>query len=126
MAGPSVSLSDILTAGKNLVTAINTGVSTYLGLRGLQLFYGVTAATAVSVGAGRVSKISVTSGTGGGMAYDSKSASNLTNPLFAIPTVVGVYVIDMPFNNGLVIAPGASTSVSGAYSTGPSVGYVGG
>lgn len=124
----SVSLSDILTAAKNVVTAINGLVTTYLGLQGVQVANGITTTTLVTTKAGRLSKLSVmSSGTGSaGTAYDSNSTSNLTNPICAISSTAGVYVVDIPFVNGLVIVPGASDTITVVYTTGSPVGFTGG
>ena len=119
----AASLSDILTAAKNAVVAINNGVASYLNVRGVQNFTGVTTATVIYGGAGRLGALSVTSGTGGGMVYDAKVVTDTTRPLCVVPSSTGVYPIDLPFNNGLLVIPGTSTSVSGSYSTGAPVGF---
>ena len=121
----SASLTDLLTAAKNVVSAINGLANTYFGLQGIQVANGITTTTLVTTRAGRLSKLSVmSSGSGSaGTAYDSNSVSNLTNPICAISSTAGVYVIDIPFVNGLVIVPGASDTITVAYTTGGSVGY---
>ena len=55
----NVSLSDILTAIKNLVTATNTESQTEINLNGAQPFYNLTSATMVKNAAGRIVDISV-------------------------------------------------------------------
>lgn len=117
----AASLSDILTAAQNAVQAINNAARTYLGIKGSLVANGVAATTLVFRGAGRVGVLSVISGTGTGVVYDSALASNLVNPVCAIPEEPGVYVIDLPFNNGLVVAPG-SLLVTVSYSTGGAIG----
>ncbi len=120
----SASLTDLLTAAKNVVTAVNSLAQTYLGVEGMQAFNGLTAATVATSKAGRVKKVSVVvAGSASGLVYDSNSTSVTANPICAIPTTVGVYDIDMPFVNGLLIVPGTGQTVSGSYSTGGSVGY---
>ena len=122
----SASLTDILTAAKNAVVAINSATSTYLGVRGTRIANGVSAATVVYGGAGRLGVLSVVSGTGGGTIYDSKALGVTSLPMCAISATPGVYPIDLPFNNGLLVVPGASTVVTVSYATGGSVGQAGG
>lgn len=121
----SASLSDILGACKNAVVAINNGVAAYLGVRGTQVANGVTAATVVMAGPGRLGALSVIVGAAGGVVYDSKTASITTNPICAIPATAGVYAIDMPYSNGLLIVPGAGSTVTASYATGAPIGYTG-
>ena len=122
----SASLTDILTAAKNAVVALNNATATYLNIRGVQVANGIAAATVAFGGVGRLGVLSVVSGTGGGMIYDSRAIGNTQLPICAIPATPGVYVIDIPFNNGLLVVPGTATVVTVSYATGGSVGQAGG
>lgn len=56
----------------------------------------------------------------GGTIHDaaSVSAANATNVIFPIPNTVGMNVVNVPFFDGLVIKPAASSSVGLTYSEG--------
>ena len=71
------SLDDILTASKNVVTAINNVAQTYLNVQGAKSQSNVTAATLVKSGSGRIASISVlTAGITAGHIYDTNAASS--------------------------------------------------
>lgn len=111
------SLSDILTAAKNIVTAINSLAQTYLNVQGAQNFAGVTTPIAVKTTPGRIAEISViVAGTADGMVYDSAAVGLTTKPLYVIPMTVGVYVINLPASYGITIVPGSGQTVSGSFS----------
>jgi hypothetical protein len=115
----SASISDILTAAKNLVTAINGLGQTYLKVQGALRSGTLTDSTPVSSGQGRLASISVVvAGSTDGMIYDSTSTSSLTNALVVIDNVVGVTVANLPYNNGLVVVPGTGMTVVVSYSEG--------
>lgn len=115
----SASISDILTAAKNIVTAINGLGQTYLRVQGALRSGTLTASTAVASGQGRLASISViVAGSTDGMIYDSNSTGLLTNELMVIDNVVGVTVANLPFNNGLVVVPGTGMTVVVTYSEG--------
>jgi hypothetical protein len=115
----SASISDILTAAKNLVTAINGLGQTYLKVQGALRSDTLTATTLVSTGQGRVASISVTvAGSADGMIYDSSATGSLVNSLSVIDNVLGVTVVNMPYNNGLVVVPGTGMTVVVSYSEG--------
>ena len=70
------SLSDILTAAKNIVTAINNAAQSYTNVQGAQSLAGITSATVVKAAAGRVVVVSVVvAGSGAGAIYDANGAS---------------------------------------------------
>lgn len=121
----SASLTDLLTTGKNIVTAINGLVTTYIGLQGIQVANGITTTTLVTTKPGRLKKVSVVvAGSAAGVSYDSNSTAALANPICALLATAGVYDIDIPFVNGLVIVPGTGQTVTVSYSTGAAVGFV--
>lgn len=113
----SVSLTDILTATKNVVTAVNTAAQNYLNVQGAQGYPHITSSTLVKNTAGRVAVVSVTTaGSTTGTIYDSNSTSITTTPIYIIPTTVGVYVVNIPVNNGVLVVPGTSQVVTVSYS----------
>jgi len=121
------SLSDILTAAKNIVTAINGLGQTYLQVAGTKVYAQISTATVVSVGQGRLVRVVVTtSGSSIGAIYDA-SVSTATSPkIYTIDNTggggtgsfPGLRVIDVsiPVNNGIVVAPGTGQVVTVSYS----------
>lgn len=111
------SLSDILTAAKNIVTALNNAAQSYLNVQGVRNSGSLSAATLVQSGAGRVCVVSVTTaGSATGKIYDATAATATTNPVYVIPTTAGVTVVNIPITNGLVVAPGTGQVVMVSYS----------
>ena len=111
------SLSDILTVGKNIVTAINGISQNYINVQGAQNSGKLTVATLVQLGAGRVANVVVTTaGTTVGYVYDANSTSSTSNPIYVIPNTVGLVFVNMPVGIGLVVAPGTGQAVTISYS----------
>jgi len=111
------SLSDIMTAAKNIVTAINGAAQTYLNVQGAANATALTATTLVKPSAGRVAVVSVlVAGSAPGSIYDANSTSLTTGKLFSIPNTVGITVVNMPVSSGIVVAPGTGQTVSISYS----------
>ena|ERR1700676_2404040 len=111
------SLSDLLSAAKNIVTAINALAQNYINVEGAQNFAGLTAATIVKPSSGRIARISViVPGAATGFVYDSVNVGATTKPLYVIPTTVGVYEVNLPASFGIMIAPGTGQTVSGSFS----------
>lgn len=110
------SLSDLLTALKNLVIALGTLTQDYLNVQGLVNFTGITKPTVIKMTSGRIAVVSVVvAGTTPGLAYDSSTLTDTTRPLGVIPNVVGVYVVNLPTSFGLLMVPGTGQMVSGSY-----------
>ena len=117
----SASLSDLLTAAKNIVTALNLQAQNAVQLAGQQALTAISAATLVFAGGGRAVAISVTTaGSAAGAVYDANNVASTSNPIYTIPNTVGVYVLGVPVSNGLVIAPGTGQKVTVVYSIKPS------
>jgi len=111
------SLSDILTAAKNIASSINGVGQTYLQVQGNLVLNNISAATLVSTGQGRLASIAVlTAGSAVGAAYDATLSSATTNKIVTIPNTVGMIVVNIPTNNGIVIAPGTGQVVTVSYS----------
>jgi hypothetical protein len=86
--------------------------------QGNHTMFDITTNTVVKTVPGRIAKISVLVAGTAGAAYDAKTVASaaVTNQLAVIPNVVGVYQVDMPVFNGLVIEPGAGQTVAISYS----------
>lgn len=110
-------MSDILTAAKNVVTAINQLGQTYLQVQGSKLFSSITAATLVQSGQGRLARVSVVvAGSSAGSIYDASVSTATTNQIWVIPNTVGVTDVNLPVNNGIVVVPGTGQTVVISYS----------
>ena len=113
----AASLSDILTAAQNIVTAINGAAKTYLTVNGTANVAGMTSATVVKSSAGRVCSISViVAGSAVGKVYDATTATATTNPIYVVPQTVGVFIVNIPTQYGIVVAPGSGQTVTASYS----------
>lgn len=123
------SLSDILTAAKNIVTAINGLGQTYLQVSGSKAFAQINVATVVMVGQGRLVRVVVTtSGSGAGAIYDAAVSTATSQKIYTIDNTgagyapsssfTGLRVIDLgiPVSNGIVVAPGPGQVVTIIYS----------
>lgn len=113
------SLADILSAAKNIVTALNSSVQTASNLAGNTNRSGLASATLVSSKPGRLVNIVVTTaGSTEGDVNDAASLSNVTtnNMIYKIPNTVGVHVIGVPTMYGIVITPGTGQVVTVTYS----------
>ena len=110
------SLTDILTASQNIATAINNWAQTSIKLAGLQSTSAISTATVLKTGSGRVATVIVTTAGAAGAIYDTAAASSTANIIYVIPNTLGVYVLNFPVTNGIVVAPGAAQVVSVSFS----------
>jgi len=113
------SLSDMLTAVKNLVTGLATLAQNYLNVQGAQNFAGITAPTVIKASSGRIVRISVTSGgSSTGFVYDGAALGATTKPLYVIPMAVGTepYEVNLPASFGILVVPGSGMTVAGSWS----------
>ena len=111
------SLTDILTAVKNVVTALNSGVQNFLNVNAATVKANITSATLVKASTGRLATLSIVAGgTVSGFIYDSNSVANTTTPIYAIPTTIGLVFINLPVTNGIVVVPGAGQNVTVGFS----------
>jgi len=111
------SISDMLTAAKNVVSAINQLGQTYLSAVGVSLYSNITTATVVKSSQGRICRISVVeAGSAAGAIYDASLAGATTNKVWTIPTTAGITEINLPVNNGIVVAPGTGQTIAISYS----------
>lgn len=85
--------------------------------QGTKTFFNITSNTLVKSSAGRVAKVSVivpsTAGSQPATVYDRATTSGISaaNCIAVIPDVVGVYNVDIPTANGIVLAIGGSGQV---------------
>lgn len=113
------SIDDIVQVAQNLVIAVNNLAQSFLSVEGQATYENISATTLVKRGKGRVVRVSVTTaGTTAGSVYDTASTSltGAASLMATIPNTLGVTLISMPFQNGLVITPGASQVISVSYS----------
>lgn len=113
----SASTSDVLTAIKNIVTALATENANFLNVNGQLNAAGLTATTQVKATAGRVASVSViVAGSAAGHIYDGAIVAATTKPLYVIPNTVGIFVVNMPASFGIVVVPGTGQTVTVSYS----------
>jgi len=111
------SLTDLLTAAKNIVTAINGLGQTYLNIQGALSYTDLSTTTLVHSGSGRLCNVVVTTaGSAVGSVYDSVNTTSPSNKIYVIPNTVGVYTVNFPVNYGIVIVPGTGQVVSVSHS----------
>jgi len=111
------SLSDILTAIKNLVTALNGAPQAYLNVNGQSTLEGITAPTVVKSSPGRVATVVVIiAGSANGTIYDSNQTTVTTAPLWKIPNTVGLTVVNLPTDTGLLVVPGTGQTITVSWS----------
>jgi hypothetical protein len=113
----TASLSDILTAAKNIVTATNNSARQTLLLAGAQVDAGISANRSILNGQGRLVTVSVTTaGSTTGTIYDVNGLTSNNLPLYTIPMAVGTYQVGLPCNFGLLVTPGTGMVVTVSYS----------
>jgi hypothetical protein len=111
------SVTDILTSVQNVVRAISNLGTTYLRVQGYQVETGISTTTLVMNRQGRLVRIAVvTAGSTAGVAYDAKATGITSSPLVAIPNTVGIIDVNLPVDNGIVIAPGTGQVVTVSFS----------
>ena len=111
------SLSDLLTAAKNIASAINGVAQTYVVVQGAQISQNITATRVVSSTAGRLAMVSVTTaGSSVGVIYDAADTGITTRPIYIIPNTVGIVFASLPVVYGLVVTPGTGQAVTVSYS----------
>jgi hypothetical protein len=111
------SLDDILTTGKNIVTAITNLAQTYSNIQGIKNSGPLTTDSLVKSSSGRVATVVVTvAGAAAGSIYDANDSTSTSNKIYTIPNTLGIYVLNMPTSFGIVVAPGAGMTVVVSYS----------
>ncbi len=113
----NASISDVLTAIKNIVTGVNALAQNYLNVQGITNSAALTAATVVKSSAGRVARVSViVAGSATGTVYDGATVTATTKPLYVIPMTVGVFEVNLPANFGILVLPGTGQTVTISWS----------
>ena len=112
------STDDILTAIKNIVTALNTSVQTSINLAGAQDFFNITTPTMIKSSAGRIVNITlVVAGSADGSIYDAMSVTDTTKKIYPIVHTGAVtQIANQPFQYGLLVVPGTGQTLAGSYS----------
>ena len=110
------SLSDLLTAAKNLVTAFNGLTQAYLNVNGQTTATTITFPTIIKASAGRVVNVTVSlAGSAPGQIYDTNTLT-ATRQLYIIPTTVGLFNVNLPTSFGILVLPGTGQQVAVSYS----------
>lgn len=110
------SLDDILTAAKNIVTAINGLATTYTAVNGALSAQAISIPTVVSSKAGRLATVSITTaGSAAGTIYDSASLTDTSRPIGVIPNMVEIGSVNLPVAYGIVVVPGTGQVVTVGY-----------
>jgi hypothetical protein len=113
----STSLSDLLTALKNVVTALANATLAYRQVNGISTAEAIIAPRIVKATAGRVASISViVAGSTPGVIYDASQIGIITGPICGIPNTLGVTFINLPTDTGIVVVPGTGQTVTVSWS----------
>ena len=114
------SLDDLLTATKNIVTALNGINTTFSRFLGNVTSTTITSSTLVVSGPGRlVNFVVLVAGTGNGAIYNTTSSSPAaSSELVVIPQTIGVYPVGAVFTAGLLVVPGTGQTISVTYYSG--------
>jgi len=109
--------SDVLTALKNLVVALNAAAQAFNNVNGISTKEAIKAPTVLKTTPGRVAAVSIiVAGSSTGMIYDSTNLETLTAPLWVIPEAASTtgepYVVNLPTDSGIVVIPGTGMSVT--------------
>jgi hypothetical protein len=111
------SISDILTAIKNIALLLGTLATDFLNVNGQINAAGIVAPFVVSTKAGRLASVSIiVGGAATGLIYDGANLSATSKPLYVIPTTVGVFVVNIPVSFGVLVVPGSGQTVTVSYS----------
>lgn len=114
---PGASLSDLLSAAKNLVIAINNLAQNYLNIQGVACTAPLNTTTLVKASAGRCVAVSVIiAGDTTGYVVNSNSISSLSARLCVIQNTVGIQLINLPAGQGIVFQPGTNMYAVVSYS----------
>ena len=113
----SASTSDVLTAIKNIVTALATEAANFLNVNGQVNAADISVPTVVSIKVGRIASVSVIiAGSSTGLVYDGATLTTTTKRMYVIPNTVGVFVVNLPVSFGILIVPGSGQIVTVSYS----------
>jgi hypothetical protein len=119
----NASMSDLLTAAKGIVTALNATLQNQQLVTGSSSASGVNVATVIKTFPGRIVSINVAvAGSTAGAAYDLASlvgvilGTTTANLICAIPNTVGITNLGFTTTNGISVIPGSGQVISIVYS----------
>lgn len=104
-----------MAVGQNQPQVINGATITG---RGVKSVLNITAATVIKAVAGRICNVSVVvAGSAPGSINDAATTGAVAaaNEVVVVPNTVGVYAIDMPTANGIVVVPGTGQTLAVSY-----------
>ena len=102
-------LTAILTTAQTLVQALNGVSQNYLNVQGQVNTPQIKTSLLLKSTPGRVALVIVNVAATGapfGWIYDTNLLTSTSNRVYAIPQAVGVYLVNIPMRNGIVIQPG--------------------
>lgn len=115
--GQQASLSDILTAAKNLVIAFNSNTQALLQINGTSNYAGIRTATVVKNAPGRIVTVSILiAGSTYGTIYDGAALGATMRPIAPIPNSIGMLSVAISCAYGILVVPGTGQTVSVGYS----------
>lgn len=112
------SLDDLLTATKNIVTALNGVNQTFSKFLGNQTSSLITTDTLVISGSGRLVSFWITdAGSADGAIYNSTNVANpaASSQIATIPQTVGYQAVGINFTSGLVVQVGTGQELTVTY-----------
>lgn len=110
-------LDAIVSTAQNVASAINNASQTYQNVQGSQNLADITTTTLVWPQAGRLARVAVlVAGSASGAIYDANDAALTTNQIYVIPMTVGVFEVNFPVSNGIVVKPGTGQKIAVSYS----------
>jgi hypothetical protein len=117
----TASISDVLSAIKNIVTALSTASQNYLNVQGITNSVNISTPTIVKSSAGRIAQVSViVAGSATGKVYDSNAIGQVTRPIWVIPQAAKTsgepFIVNMPVSYGIVVIPGTGQTLTVSYS----------
>jgi hypothetical protein len=115
-AANSASLSTLIATLQNLVTALNNATKTQLNIEGAASQENISTATWIAA-QNRLCRVSIVApGTATGTIYDASNASDISTPIWTIPTALGMVKVSIPITDGLLVVPGTGQNVTVSWS----------
>lgn len=118
-ANATIIQCDYSTTGSALYPNANCDIQgSLVAVDGRNSALNISTATVVKASSGRLVRINVvTAGTTAGTANDTTTTGGAaaSNEIFSIPNTIGVYFLDWPITNGIVIVPGTGQVIAVSY-----------
>jgi hypothetical protein len=107
----------VITSAVALMLFSSAAIAQPLFLGGRTSKLNITAGTVVKTGSGRLATFTVIVAGAVGAIYDTTTTGSVaaSNEIAVIPATIGVYQINWPVLNGIVVVPGAAQVVSVSY-----------